>query len=60
MPRFSVSIRHVLTLLAENPARITVLTTSLTSEQLHAAPGPDEWSANEVLALTCQLSSWRP
>ena len=50
MARFSVSIRQVLTLLAENPPRITALTSGLTSEQLPRAPGPDEWSANDVLA----------
>ena len=41
---------RVLTLLAENPPRITALTAGLTSVQLHAAPGPDQWSANDVLA----------
>jgi hypothetical protein len=36
--------------LAETPTRIASLTDGLTSAQLRMAPGPDEWSANDVLA----------
>jgi len=46
----SLTIEQVLTLLAEAPPRIAALTTGLTPAQLHAAPNPDEWSANDVLA----------
>ena len=50
MPRRSRAVNEVLTQLAESPARIADLTTGLTVAQLHAIPGPDEWSANDVLA----------
>jgi DinB superfamily len=50
MPRESLTIEHVLTLLAETPPRIFAITADLTSDQLQAIPGPDEWSANDVLA----------
>ena len=46
----SLTIEQVLTLLAEAPPRIAALTAGLTPAQLHAAPNPDEWSANDVLA----------
>lgn len=44
------SVGRVLTSLAQTPQRITEITARLGSPQLHAAPGPDEWSANDVLA----------
>jgi hypothetical protein len=47
---YSLTTEQVLTLLAETPARIAAITAGLTSAQLHATPGPDEWSANDVLA----------
>ncbi len=50
MPNRSLTIEQVLTLLAETPPRIAALTAGLTPAQLHAAPNPDEWSANDVLA----------
>jgi hypothetical protein len=50
LSRLPVSTGQVLTLLADNPPRIAALTAGLTSVQRHTAPGPDEWSANEVLA----------
>jgi uncharacterized damage-inducible protein DinB len=50
MPSTSVSIDTILERLAETPRRIAALTAGLTSAQLHAAPGPEEWSANDVLA----------
>jgi len=50
MPRSSFSIEEVLSLLAETPTRIATLTDGLAPAQLRTAPGPDEWSANDVLA----------
>lgn len=50
MARRSPAIEQVLTLLAETPAQIAATTAGLTPAQLHAIPGPDEWSANDVLA----------
>ena len=50
MPRSSFSIEEALSLLAETPTRIAALTAGLTPAQLRSAPGPDEWSANDVLA----------
>jgi hypothetical protein len=40
----------VLTLLAATPPRLAALTAGLAPAQLRAAPSPDEWSANDVLA----------
>ena len=37
-------------MLAAAPAQIAEVTAGLTEAQLHAAPDPDQWSANEVLA----------
>ena len=59
MPMLPVSIGQVVTLLTENPPRIAALTAGLTSPQLRAAPGPSEWSANDVLAhLRCCADVW--
>jgi hypothetical protein len=59
MPPPSLGVDHVLRVLAENPPRITELTAGLTRAQLHAAPGPEEWSANDVLAhLRCCADVW--
>ncbi len=41
---------QTLSLLAETPRHLTTLAESLTAAQLRAAPGQDEWSANDVLA----------
>ena len=47
-------IEHVLALLRDNPAQIAAITGDLTPAQLHKQPGPEEWSANELLAhLRC-------
>jgi hypothetical protein len=46
----SLSIEHILTLLAETPTRLDALTAGLAPPQLRTAPNHDEWSANEVLA----------
>lgn len=45
-----LSIEQILTMLREAPGRIAALTAGLQPEQLHIAPAPGEWSANEVLA----------
>ena len=50
MPRGVMTIEQILTALAEGPPRIAEHTVGLTKAQLHAAPAPGEWSANEVLA----------
>jgi hypothetical protein len=44
------TIEQLLAQLAETPARLAALTAGLAPEQLRAAPGPGEWSANDVLA----------
>ena len=41
---------QILEALAAGPARIAECTAGLSAAQLRAAPGPGEWSANEVLA----------
>ena len=46
----SLTREQILTMLAGGPARIAEFTVGLTETQLHAAPGPGEWSANDVLA----------
>ena len=43
-------IPQLLTLLAAAPPRIAAATADLSSAQLRAAPAPDEWSANDILA----------
>jgi len=59
MPRRSLAVDRTLTLLAENPPRIAELTAGLSPAQLRAIPGPDEWSANDVLAhLRCCADVW--
>lgn len=40
----------VLALLAATPSRVHAATARLSTDQLHAAPARDEWSANDVLA----------
>jgi hypothetical protein len=50
VPNGSLTRDQILIALAETPARIAELTVGLTSAQLHAAPSPGAWSANEVLA----------
>lgn len=46
----SLTIEQVLALLTEAPPRLAALTENLTPAQLHAAPSPGEWSANDLLA----------
>jgi len=50
MPDKLFPIEQILSILAENPARIASLTADLSPAQLHTPPAPDEWSANDVLA----------
>src|SRR5260221_13862069 len=45
-----LTIEQILTRLAEPPHRIAALAEGLTSAQLRTRHGPDEWSANDVLA----------
>jgi hypothetical protein len=45
-----LTIGQVLRILAETPTRLSALTAGLDPAMLRAAPGPDEWSANDVLA----------
>jgi len=46
----SMTIEHILTLLAAAPHRITTLTGDLAPAQLRIAPASDEWSVSDVLA----------
>lgn len=46
----SLTYEQVLALLAAAPPRLAALTENLTAAQLHAAPSPGEWSANDLLA----------
>ena len=50
MPERSLTIEDVLTRLTATPARIAELTEGLAPAFLRTSPGPDEWSANDVLA----------
>ena len=50
MPRGLMTVEQILTALTEGPPRIAKYAAGLTKAQLHAAPGPGEWSANDVLA----------
>ncbi len=46
----SLSIDHILSILAETSPLLAGLTTGLSAGQLQTAPNPAEWSANQVLA----------
>jgi hypothetical protein len=50
MPEKLIANQQILTLLAENPARIAALTEGMSHAQLHTAPNPGEWSVNDILA----------
>lgn len=50
VPSKSLTTEQILTLLAAAPPRIAALTAGLAPVYQHSAPGPDEWSANDVLA----------
>ena len=50
MPAKLLPADQVLTRLAATPVRLAAVSAGLGPAQLHTAPHPDEWSANEVLA----------
>jgi hypothetical protein len=50
VPNKTLTIEQVQTLLSETPSHLAALTAGLAPVQLHVAPKPDEWSANDVLA----------
>ena len=50
LPDKSFTIDQILSILEETPRRIAELTDGLPPAQLRIPPGPDEWSANDVLA----------
>lgn len=50
MPRQSMSIEEILSVLRETPGRLDQMTGDLTESQLHTSPEPGEWSVTEVLA----------
>lgn len=50
VPDRSLTIERILALLAAAALRLAALTADLTPAHLRAAPAPDEWSANDVLA----------
>jgi hypothetical protein len=50
VPGTSLTIEQILTLLIAAPPHIAEFIVGLTETQLHSAPGPGEWSVNEVFA----------
>jgi hypothetical protein len=50
VPRGVMTVEQILSELTQGPPRIAEATSGLTNAQLHTAPGPGEWSGNEVLA----------
>src|SRR5258706_10117445 len=50
MAKNPLTIEQVIDLLTTNPQQIAEFTADLTLTQLHAAPNPGEWSANDILA----------
>lgn len=50
MPSTALISEQVLTILVAAPQRIAALAADLLPTQLRAAPAPDAWSANDVLA----------
>ena len=49
-PGENLAIEQVLELLESNPRRLAGLTVGLSKQRLHAKPGAEQWSLNEVLA----------
>ncbi|HVE91321.1 MAG TPA: DinB family protein [Actinomycetota bacterium] len=45
-----LTVEQLILMLRDAPARIASMVGSASPEQLQTAPGPDEWSANEVLS----------
>jgi len=50
VPRRTLTIEQVLTLLKETPPQLAALTSGLAPVHLQTAPAHNEWSANDVLA----------
>ncbi|MGA7671118.1 MAG: DinB family protein [Nitrolancea sp.] len=50
MPRTSIAVEEIVTMLAAAPERIAAVTKGLTEEQLHTPPSDGEWSINDILA----------
>jgi hypothetical protein len=50
VPRGVMTVEQILSELTNGPPLIAEATIGLTKAQLHVAPRPGEWSANEVLA----------
>src|SRR5689334_16854 len=50
MTKSSLTVEQILNVLAETPMRLAALTADVGPAMLQTAPGPDEWSANDVLA----------
>jgi hypothetical protein len=50
MARRVLTVDEIMAILPETPGRIAALTEGLTPTQLRAAPEPDAWSVNDVLA----------
>ncbi len=45
-----LTVDEIMAILAETPGRIAAMTDGLTPVQVRAAPGPEAWSVNDVLA----------
>lgn len=59
MPSTALTSEQVLTILVAAPQRIAALTADLLPTQLRAAPAPDAWPANDVLAhLRACADTW--
>jgi hypothetical protein len=50
MPKGSLTVEQILTLLAASPPPLEALSAGVAPDQLHAAPENDEWSENDLLA----------
>ena len=50
MPGRGLTVDEIMAILPETPRRIAALTDGLTPTELRAAPEPDAWSVNDVLA----------
>jgi hypothetical protein len=50
VPKTSLIVEEILTLLPQGPQRVAFATAGLTEVQLHSAASEGEWSANDVLA----------
>ncbi len=50
MAKRQLTVDEIMAILPETPGRISALADGLTAAQLQAAPEPDAWSINDVLA----------